>query len=120
MKERLLAAYFTEGQSVGDPTTLGKLAVEVGLDPAEVEQTLQSEAFAADVRADEARAVALGATGVPFFVIDETFGVAGAQGADTLLGALDRAWSEFHPVTLLNPTRPDSDGKDCSDGACSI
>ena len=40
LKERLLAAYFTEGRSVGDPATLAKLAVEVGLDPAEVEQTL--------------------------------------------------------------------------------
>jgi predicted DsbA family dithiol-disulfide isomerase len=94
LKERLLAAYFTEGRSVGDPATLSELAVAVGLDPTEVDRTLAGEAFAADVRADEARALALGATGVPFFVIDETYGVAGAQGADVLLGALERAWTE--------------------------
>ncbi len=120
LKERLLAAYFTEGRSVGDRATLTALAVEVGLDKAEVDQTLHGEAFTAEVRADEARAVALGATGVPFFVIDETYGVAGAQGADTLLGALERAWTESHPVTLLNPTESAADGPDCADGACRI
>jgi len=120
LKERLLAAYFTEGRSIGDPATLAELAVEVGLDPGEVGETLAGEAFSADVRADEARATALGATGVPFFVIDETYGVAGAQGTDVLLGALERAWSESHPVTLLNPPEPVGDGEACADGSCTI
>jgi len=120
LKERLLAAYFTEGRSVGDHTVLAELAVEVGLDPTQVDETLAGEAFAADVRADEARATALGATGVPFFVIDETYGVAGAQGSDVLLGALERAWSESHPVTLLNAAGPAPDGGACGDGTCSV
>ncbi len=102
LKERLLAAYFTEGRSVGDRATLASLATEVGLDCNEVDETLAGEAFAAAVRADEAQAVALGATGVPFFVIDRAYGVAGAQGADVLLGALERAWSESHTVTPLD------------------
>jgi predicted DsbA family dithiol-disulfide isomerase len=120
MKERLLAAYFTEGRSVGDHDTLLELATEVGLDQTEVGEVLAGQAFASDVRADEARATALGATGVPFFVIDETYGVAGAQGADALLGALDRAWAESHPLTVLTPegSRPD-DGA-CADGSCPI
>ncbi len=119
LKERLLAAYFTEGQSVGDPGTLAKLGVEVGLDPGEVDETLAGDAFAAEVRADEARAVALGATGVPFFVIDEAYGVAGAQGADALLAALERAWSDSHPITLLEPPAA-ADGGACADGSCSV
>jgi predicted DsbA family dithiol-disulfide isomerase len=120
LKERLLAAYFTEGRSVGDQATLAELAVEVGLDATEVDTTLASEAFAADVRADEARAVALGATGVPFFVIDGTYGVAGAQGADVLAGALDRAWTESHPITMLSPSDSGPDGPACVDGSCEI
>ena len=45
--------------------------------------------------ADEGREAAeLGATGVPFFVIDRRYGVAGAQPADTLLAALQQAWDE--------------------------
>jgi predicted DsbA family dithiol-disulfide isomerase len=37
LKERLIAPYFTEGRSIGEPAALQDLAVEVGLDPAEVE-----------------------------------------------------------------------------------
>ncbi len=120
LKERLLAAYFTEGRSVGDHVTLAELAAEVGLDPIEVEETLAGEAFASDVRSDEARATALGATGVPFFVIDGTYGVAGAQGADVLLGALERAWGASHPLIVLTPEGAGPDGGTCSDGSCPV
>jgi predicted DsbA family dithiol-disulfide isomerase len=123
MKERLLAAYFTEGQSPSDHATLTRLATEVGLDPDEVHEVLDSDAFAEDVRHDEARAAALGATGVPFFVIDEAFGVSGAQPADVLLGALERAWSESHPLTLIDPADAGDTGAEagaCADGACAV
>ncbi len=102
MKERLFAAYFTEGQSPSGHDTLTGLAVEVGLDAGEVGGMLDGDAFATEVRDDESRAVSLGATGVPFFVIDEAFGVSGAQPADVLLGALERAWSESHPLTRID------------------
>ena len=102
MKERLLAAYFTEGRSVGDLDSLTELAAEVGLDAGEVEATLHGDRFAAEVRDDEAMASSLGATGVPFFVIDGTYGVSGAQGADVLLQAMERAWAESHPLTMVN------------------
>jgi predicted DsbA family dithiol-disulfide isomerase len=94
MEERLFAAYFTEGQSIGDHAGLVGLAAEVGLDPDEVDAALQGDDFAAEVHDDEARASSLGITGVPFYVIDRTYGIAGAQPSDVLLGALERAWSE--------------------------
>jgi predicted DsbA family dithiol-disulfide isomerase len=119
LKERLLAAYFTEGRSIGDRATLAALAEEAGLDRAEVEATLGGEAFADAVRADESRAAALGATGVPFFVIDETYGVAGAQGTEVLLAALERAWSESHPVTMIDSPDNGSDDGACADCACA-
>ena len=94
MKERLLAAYFTEGRPVGDVDTLAELATEVGLDADEVEATLHSDRYAAEVRDDEAMASSLGASGVPFFVIDRTYGISGAQGADAILQAMERAWAD--------------------------
>jgi predicted DsbA family dithiol-disulfide isomerase len=121
MKERLFAAYFTEGRSPSDHDTLAGLAAEVGLDPVEVHATLETGAFADEVRRDEARAAALGASGVPFFVIDEAFGVSGAQPADVLLGALERAWSESHPLTRLEPSADGGPGGEgCADGACAV
>ena len=52
-----------------------------------------TDAYAADVRADEEQARALGITGVPFFVIGG-YGVSGAQPADALRTVLTRAWNE--------------------------
>jgi predicted DsbA family dithiol-disulfide isomerase len=94
MKERLMRAYFTEGESVGDPATLERLAAEVGLDETSVRDVLGGDRFAADVRADESRARSFGISGVPFFAIDERYGVSGAQPPDVLLEALRQAHTE--------------------------
>jgi predicted DsbA family dithiol-disulfide isomerase len=91
-KERFLRAYFTEGEAIGDRDVLRRLAVEVGLPPDEVASALAGEAHAAGVRADEEEARALGITGVPFFLLGGRWGVSGAHPAETLLGALRRAW----------------------------
>lgn len=92
MKERLLHAYFTEGRTVSDPASLTDLAAEIGLDRERVGAVLASDEYADEVRADEARAVELGSTGVPFFVLDGRFGVPGAQPPDVLLRLLHRVW----------------------------
>jgi len=94
MKERLMAAYFSEGRPVGDPEALVELATEVGLDPERVRAVLASDEFAADVRTEEREAAELGINGVPFFVIDRRYGVSGAQPSELLLQALQKAWSE--------------------------
>jgi predicted DsbA family dithiol-disulfide isomerase len=122
MKERLLAAYFTEGRSVGDRQTLVSLATEVGLDPGEVATVLAGEEFATEVRQDESRARALGVSGVPFFVIDETYGISGAQPAEVLLGAMEQAWSETHPLTVIGAAGaiPDGESAACTDDSCPI
>lgn len=91
MKERLLSAYFCESLPVADRTVLAGLAAEVGLDRAETEAALASDAFGAEVRADEREARVHGATGVPFFVFDRRFAVSGAQTADVLRHVLERA-----------------------------
>jgi predicted DsbA family dithiol-disulfide isomerase len=98
MKERLMRAYFSEGEAVGEPATLRRLAGEVGLDSQRVSELLASDAFGADVRADEARAREFGVTGVPFFAIDERYGVSGAQPVEVLLGALRQAYEEMVPT----------------------
>jgi predicted DsbA family dithiol-disulfide isomerase len=94
LKERLLRAAFTKGLATGDREVLAGIAEEAGLDPAEVRAVLESDRFAAEVRADERRAAELGITSVPFFVLGGTFGVSGAQPPDLLLGALQDAWDE--------------------------
>jgi predicted DsbA family dithiol-disulfide isomerase len=91
LKERLFAAYFTEGASLGDTDTLTGLAVQAGLDRDLVAGVLARGDFADAVREDAQRATALGIQGVPFFVIDGRLGVSGAQPAEVLLQALEEA-----------------------------
>ncbi|HZM54466.1 MAG TPA: DsbA family oxidoreductase [Acidimicrobiales bacterium] len=104
MKERLLAAYFTEGRTISDHDTLVELAGEVGLDTVRVAEVLSGDEYAADVRADEARAVELGSTGVPFFVLDGRFAVPGAQPPDVLLRLLNRVWDSSGEPATAGPT----------------
>jgi predicted DsbA family dithiol-disulfide isomerase len=88
MKERLMRAYFTDGEAIGDPDTLARLATELGVDPA----PLQGEAYADAVHADEELAARIGIRGVPYFVLDRRFGVSGAQPSELLLQALEKTW----------------------------
>ena len=89
---RLFTAYFGEARPIFSVADLVTLASEIGLDPEDARAALRSRRYTARV-ADEGReAAGLGATGVPFFVIDRRYGVAGAQPAGTLLAALQRAW----------------------------
>ena len=70
---------------------LSRVAGSAGLDPEAVSAMLESDAHAADVRAEEREAAALGITAVPFFVIDRRYGLAGAHPAETLREAIAQA-----------------------------
>jgi predicted DsbA family dithiol-disulfide isomerase len=116
MVERLFRAHFLEGRSVFDRNGLVELGAEVGLDPAEVARVLADGTYADAVRQDALQAQALGATGVPFFVADRRYGVAGAQPAEVLRSMLQRAWDDAHPVQVL------SSGGDqaCGEDGCAV
>jgi predicted DsbA family dithiol-disulfide isomerase len=105
LKERLLHAYFTEVEAIGEPAVLERLAVEAGLDRAEVAEVLAGNRYAEDVRADERRAHLLGIHAVPFFVVDERYGIEGAQPAELILHALRQAASEA-ATTAASPGTP--------------
>lgn len=117
LKERFLAATFTEGLAIGDPGVVVALAAEVGIDAADARAVLAGDAYARDVRADEAQAARYGITAVPFFVIDRTYGVAGAQPAAVLLQAIEEAWSASPERALV--TVP-GDGPSCDDDSCEV
>jgi predicted DsbA family dithiol-disulfide isomerase len=98
LKERLMRAYFTEGEPIGEPSTLERLAIETGLAAEDVHDVLAGERYAAEVREDERTASAMGITGVPFFVVDRAFAASGAQSPEILGELLHKAWEAPHPV----------------------
>jgi predicted DsbA family dithiol-disulfide isomerase len=91
--ERLMHAHFAEGADLSDPGTLASLLGEIGLDPDQVRTVLEGTEYAGAVKADTEEAYALGANGVPFYVIDRTYGIPGAQPAEVFLRALRKAYA---------------------------
>ncbi len=118
MKERLQRAYFTEGALVSDEDTLVRLAVEVGLDAAEVRSALDGDAYAEAVEADVRRARAIGISGVPFFLFDEKYAVSGAQPSALFSTALERTWADSHPI--LEVVGGNDDNVTCDDESCAV
>ena len=120
LKERLDRATFTEGSPVSDAAALTRLAVEVGLPEAAVVDVLATDRYADAVRADDAQARAYGISGVPFFVVDGRYGISGAQPAELVLQALEQAWSERLPLTLVTPGGRAADGPGCEGDSCAL
>ncbi len=88
VKERLMAAYFTEGKNIADPQVLQAIGEAAGLPAPVVREMLQGDACAQEVRDDIALAERFGITGVPFFVFNRRRGLSGAQGAEVFLKVL--------------------------------
>ncbi|MBC6610902.1 DsbA family oxidoreductase [Hymenobacter sp. BT507] len=115
-EERVFAAYFTEGKDVGDLDTLAQLGADLGLDAAEVKATLQTDAYAQQVRYDEYQAQQINVRGVPYFVFDDKYAVSGAQPAELFQEVLEKVWEENHPAPTLVAGQ---DGAACDvDGNC--
>ncbi|MEU4823328.1 DsbA family oxidoreductase [Actinomadura citrea] len=92
--EALFKAYFTDERPVFDRDTLVDVVAEAGLDAAEARDVLASGKFASEVDTEQSAARDIGATGVPFFVIDRRYGVSGAQPSETFAQVLDQAWAD--------------------------
>jgi predicted DsbA family dithiol-disulfide isomerase len=113
--ERLMAATFTEGQAIGERDVLVRLGAEAGLDSAEVAEVLGSDAYASAVRADEQAAAALGIHAVPFFVVDRTYGVSGAQRPGVLFDMLEQAWADGRSPLAVSAS---ADAPGCEGDSC--
>lgn len=117
VKEALLQAYFTEGAAIGDPEALVAIVSAAGIPADEARAVLTRDAYAADVRADEARAAVFGITGVPFMVIDERYGVSGAQPVAVFRETLETAWAAARPLVMAGATTA---AETCDGDSCSL
>jgi predicted DsbA family dithiol-disulfide isomerase len=120
VKERLLRGYLSEGEAIGEPDVLVRLAAEAGLDAEQVSATLASNAYADEVRADERQAAQLGINGVPFFVLGGRYAVSGAQPAEVLVRALRQAYTELVQPFELVSNGAAADGEACGPDGCEV
>lgn len=85
--ELLLRQYFVEGEDIGNVQTLARAVAEAGLDRATVETFLNSNEGVESVKAEEAAGHRLGIRAVPYFVINGTSVLSGAQPPEEFLAA---------------------------------
>ncbi|WP_166254779.1 DsbA family oxidoreductase [Marinobacter salicampi] len=85
MKKAFFDAYFGDAENIADPEVLLARVETIGLDVNEARRILESDKFATDVRADEARYQQAGVSAVPAFIIDQTYMISGAQEPETLV-----------------------------------
>jgi predicted DsbA family dithiol-disulfide isomerase len=104
--EALFRAYFTDCHDLSDRATLAAVAGEGGLDRAQVDELLAGERGATEVREREMIGQRLGISGVPFFVINDTVALSGAQAPETFRAAFEQVGEpveaeacEFDPTT---------------------
>lgn len=94
-KERLLKAYFIEGQNLDDRSTLLKLAQEVKLDREQLLDSLEKKDYASAVQEDIKVAREFGVRGVPFLVFNRKFGISGAQTKEEFLKTLNESYADW-------------------------
>ncbi|OIJ95623.1 DsbA family oxidoreductase [Streptomyces colonosanans] len=106
MADRLLAAYFSEGQDVGDTAVLARIGRETGLGD-DVATGLTDPALESAVQEDLKLAEYLGLRGVPVVITGDK-AISGAVGVDALVEVLERQVTEA------------PSGATCENGVCSL
>lgn len=91
---RMYEAFFGENLVMSDYGTLRRIAAEMGLDPSEVDEVLDGDGFAAEVRSDEEDAYAIGVQAVPFMVINGRYAIPGAIEVSDFERILRKAFDE--------------------------
>ena len=97
MAERILTAYFTEGQDISRVETLANLAADIGIDRDSARKFLQSNAGSQEVRELERQAVSRGIGSVPSIRIGKEI-LSGAQPVEVFLTTLQKAVNELVEV----------------------
>jgi predicted DsbA family dithiol-disulfide isomerase len=85
--DQLFQGYFKEGLNIGVTSILIELADRAGL---RADRFLMSDDGTAEVKAEETVGRQLGIRGVPYFVIEKTYGISGAQPAEVLVAAIEK------------------------------
>ena len=116
--ERLMKAYFLEGEAIGRYDVLKRLAEEAELDMEAVQRVLESNQYEEAIEQDIYEAQQIGVRGVPFFVFNNKYGLSGAQPQLVFEQTIEQAASEAGLKKRIEVIG--QDGTLCSDGQCEV
>lgn len=94
LKEAFMKAYFTDGIDLSKKENLIEVAVQAGLDREKVENLLTDENASVQVALAEQELSKLGISGVPFYIINNKYGISGAQSSETFMKAFEEIGQE--------------------------
>ncbi len=93
--EAMFSSYFEKSRPLFSHSDLVAVAISVGIDADLADDILCSDQYADEVVTDRNLASQLGATGVPFFVVDMKYGISGAQPLEAFTQTLQTAWADL-------------------------
>jgi len=89
LADRLFSAFFEQGKDIGNPDVLADLAASVGMDRASAISFLAGRDEAEAVASIDALGHQSGIAGVPYFIFDRRYALAGAQEPVSFLPLFD-------------------------------
>jgi predicted DsbA family dithiol-disulfide isomerase len=105
-------AYFTDGVDLSKKENLAAIAKGAGLHQASDERFFADEEALGKIEQREQEMSKLGISGVPFYIINNRYGVSGAQPTETFVNAF-REIEQEAAAALANDAACDVDGKNC-------
>jgi predicted DsbA family dithiol-disulfide isomerase len=109
MKEALMKAYFEEGIDLTKTESLLSIANKAGLDSQETKNFLNSTDGIVEVSTEEMQNSQRGISGVPFYIINNQYGVSGAQPSEVFA----KAFLEISAENIAKSEVCDNECKDC-------
>jgi len=109
-KEAFMKAYFEQGVDLTKKENIVAVASSVGLDAARVISLLDSQEGLQEVNELEQLNYQRGVSGVPFYIINNQYGISGAQPSDVFIQALKQIGTE---VATVEGEACDVESKDC-------
>ena len=90
LKERLFYAYFTENLHLNQPEVLNRIMQEFGWDDAKTQAVLNDETILQKVKEEITFYQQRGVSSVPYFIINDQYGLSGAQPPEAFLDAFSQ------------------------------
>lgn len=109
VKDRLFRGYFAQGKDLSNQETLINIGKELGFNEDELTAFFNSDLYNTEVTSDRQEGIQKGLQGVPFFVVNNTYALAGNQPKENFLNLFEK----------INPTQTNGNSCDIETGICN-
>ena len=112
LEEKLFKGYFTDGIDFSEKEQLITFMIDFGWNREKTESVLANEEITYQVTQEIKHFQGLGVTGVPFFILNNKYGISGAQPTSVFLETLEKVAQEMQPTEAVGEVC-DVNSKNC-------